>query len=88
MQLKARAIYQLPDGRELVARITRGDKPVLHNLSASDAGQYELDSEGRLVFNGQMTSWNADDLLDTGRVAPPEVSAILGGSTTTAPTEI
>ncbi|HEY6230927.1 MAG TPA: hypothetical protein VIW64_06675 [Pyrinomonadaceae bacterium] len=72
MDLKERAIYQLPNGRELFARITPEKKIVLHNLSASASGQYELNPEGRLLFNGQLTAWEISDLLETGRVAPAE----------------
>jgi hypothetical protein len=77
MNFKERAIYQLPNGRELVACVTRGDKTVLYNLSASESGRYELNSEGRLLFDGQLTAWQMDDLLETGRVAAPEVTSIL-----------
>jgi hypothetical protein len=73
MDLKERAIYQLPNGRQLFARITREQQVVLYNLNASEKGQYELNADGRLLFNGQMTAWEIADLLETGRVAPPEV---------------
>jgi|GEM_PF-1668621 len=73
MDLKERAIYQLPNGRQLFARITREQQVVLYNLNASETGQYELNPDGRLLFNGQMTAWEIADLLETGHVAPPEV---------------
>lgn len=82
MDLKERAIYQLPNGRELVARVTDGAKVVLHNLSATEPGQYEVNSEGRLLFDGQLTAWEMHDLLDTGRMATPNLTAVLlDGST-------
>ena len=74
MHLKERAIYQLPNGRELFARISGERQVVLYNLGATETGQYELNSDGRLLFNGQMTAWEIADLLDTGRTARPEVT--------------
>jgi hypothetical protein len=83
MDLKERAIYQLPNGRELVARLTPGNRVVLYNLSASLPGQYELNSEGRLLLNGELTAWETKDLFETGRVASPDLTEILvEGSTT------
>jgi hypothetical protein len=73
MDLKERAIYRLPNGRELFARITGEQQVVLYNLSASETGQYELNADGRLLFNGQLTAWGIADLMETGRVAPPEM---------------
>ena len=77
MSFKERAIYQLPNGRELVARVTDGDRVVLYNLSASVPGQYELNLEGRLLFQGELTAWETRDLHDTGRVASPGLTAHL-----------
>lgn len=77
MDIKERAIYQLPNGRELVADATMENQAVLYNLSASEPGHYQLNAEGRLVFNGQLTAWAKDDLLETGRFAPPDVTAAL-----------
>ena len=51
------------------------DRAVLYDLSAS--GRYELNSDGRLLFDGRLTAWEMDDLLETGRVAAPEVTSIL-----------
>ena len=80
MDLKERAIYQLPNGRELFARVANEAKAALYNLSASESGEYTVDSEGRLLFNGQLTAWEIDDLMDTGRTATPDLTAILAGS--------
>lgn len=77
MDLKERSIYQLPSGRELVARRNRDSKIVLYNLSASEPGEYESNAEGRLLFNGKLTSWDMDDLLDTGRTASPDLAAVV-----------
>lgn len=75
MDFKERAIYQLPNGRELVAHLTGGNKAILYNLTASEPGKYELNPEGRLLLNGRLTAWGMDDLLDTGRVASPDLAA-------------
>jgi hypothetical protein len=77
MNFKERSIYQLPNGRELVARTIHEDKLILYNLSATDFGKYELTDDGRLMLNGQLTAWGTEDLLDTGRIASPDVAAIL-----------
>ena len=81
--LKERGIYLLPNGRELFARVTNEDKATLYNLSASESGEYTIDSEGRLLVNGRLTAWDIDDLSETGRMAAPEVTAILAGSADT-----
>ena len=77
MNLKERAIYQLPNGRELVARVADGDRVVLYNISAQVPGQYELNSDGRLLFHGELTAWEMKDLHETGRVASPDLTAHL-----------
>lgn len=79
MNLKERAIYQLPNGRELFARVTDEDRAALYNLSASESGEYTVDPEGRLLFNGQLTAWDIHDLSDTGRTAKPAVTAVMAG---------
>jgi hypothetical protein len=82
MNLKDRAIYQLPNGRELVACLTCDNKTLLFSVSASESGLYELNSDGRLLCDGQLTAWQIDDLLETGRVAAPEMKSILADSST------
>jgi hypothetical protein len=80
MDLKERAIYQLPNGRELVAQLSAGGKAILQNVSASDPDLYEMNEEGRLLLNGQLTAWAVDDLIDTGRTASPHMSGVLAES--------
>lgn len=80
MKLKDRAIYQLPNGRELIACLTPHQQIVLLGNSASASGLYELNSDGRLLADGQLTAWQMDDLLDTGRVAEPEMTKTLADS--------
>ena len=83
MDLKERGIYQLPNGRELVARLSSNNKVFIYNLTASEPGQYELNSEGRLTLNGRLTAWGMGELLYTGRVAPPDVASVLVESVAT-----
>lgn len=81
MDLKERVVYQLPNGREVFARGSSGDKAVLYSLSATETGEYTFDAEGRLLFEGQLTPWDIDDLAETERMAPPEVTGVLAGAT-------
>jgi hypothetical protein len=80
MKLKERAIYQLPNGRELVARVINPDRLVLQNLSPTHPGEYELSTEGRLSCDGKLTGWGVDDLVETGRTAPPDLTGALDDS--------
>ena len=77
MNLKDGTIYKLPNGRELVASVSCDNGTVLFSLSASEAGLYELNSEGRLLVDAQLTAWHTDDLLETGRIAAPELTSSL-----------
>jgi hypothetical protein len=77
MNLKDRAIYQLPNGRELVACRTCDNETLLFSVSATESGLYELNSEGRLLLDGRLTAWERNDLLETGRLASLEVTSIV-----------
>ena len=77
MDLRERAVYQLPNGRELVARVIRDSKIILYNLDSSEPRHYEVDERGRLLLNGRLTAWATDDLLEPGRTVPPEGTALL-----------
>jgi len=83
MTLKDRAIYQLPNGRELIACLTSDQQIVLLGNSVSVSGFYELNSDGRLLLDGQLTAWQIDDLLDTGRIAEPGLTKTLAESSMT-----
>lgn len=83
MNLTDRAIYQLPNGRELVACSTCDNKTLLFSVSATESGLYEFNSEGRLLCDGQLTAWQIDDLLETGRTAGSEMASILVELSTT-----
>ena len=76
MEFKERAIYQLPNGRELVA-LRDNSEVVLQNLSAAYPGKYELSAEGRLSLDGKITGWSVEDLIETGRFAEPELTGTL-----------
>jgi hypothetical protein len=80
MELRERAVYRLPNGRELVARVSRGRTIVLYNLDSSDPRQYQVDEQGRLLLNGRLTAWATADLREEGRTVPPEVIASLSRS--------
>ena len=77
MDLKQGVIYQLPNGRELVAHRTSGNRFVLNNLNGSEPCQYELNSDGRLMLSGRLTAWGLEELLDTGRMISKEAAAVL-----------
>ena len=85
MNLKDHAIYQLPNGRELIACLTSDQQIVLFGNSASVSVLYELNSDGRLLVDGQLTAWQIDDLLDTGRVAEPEMTKTLAENSMAVP---
>lgn len=85
MNLKDSAVYRLPNGRQLVAYMTCDNETVLFSLSDSESGMYELNSEGRLLFDGQLTAWQIDNLTETGRVAAAEVTSILTVTSGTEP---
>ena len=82
MKLKEWVVYRLPNGRELVACKNNSNGMVLHSLNCSEPGQYELNSAGRLLLDGQMTAWEVADLFETGRMAPDD--AILFADPTAA----
>lgn len=77
MNLKDRAIYQLPNGRELVACMTCDNETLLFSVGATESSLYELNSDGRLLCDGRLTAWQVDDLLETERVAGPDMTSIL-----------
>lgn len=83
MEIKEYAIYQLPNGRELIAQRREGAM-ILSKLSVGDdASEFELNSEGRLIFNGRLTGWDMSDLVETGRVATPDKLNVLSESVQT-----
>ena len=85
MNLRDTAVYRLPNGRELVAYVTCDNKTVLFSLRDSEPGMYELNADGRLLFEGRLTAWQFDDLIETGRVAAAEVTSLLAANSITDP---
>jgi len=75
MDLKEQVVYQLPNGRDLVARFAAGNSIFLGSLSASDEIHYEVNTEGRLFAHGRLTGWSVNDLSDTTRMLSPEATA-------------
>lgn len=77
MNLKDRAVYRLPNGRELVAYLTCDNETLLLSVSESQSGLYKLNSDGRLLCDGQLTAWQIDDLMETELVAGGEITSTL-----------
>lgn len=75
MNLRDRAIYRLPNGRELIARVNTEEKTLLCSVSSAEYVEYEVSAEGRLFAHGRSTAWSTEDLSDTARVLSPEASA-------------
>lgn len=75
MHLRDGAIYQLPNGRELIARVSAGEETRLCSINSAEDVQYEVSSEGRLFAHGRLTAWSTEDLSDTSRVFSPEAPA-------------
>jgi hypothetical protein len=72
MTLRQRGIYQLPNGRELIAlpRHERGQVSfVLCGWEQFEMSEYEVNQAGRLLTQGKLTAWDVTQLRDTGRTA-------------------
>ena len=66
MDLRVGGVYCLPNGRELIVLGKRENGHVSYRLS-SRSGQYEINDEGRLIYEGSLTAWDVSNLCDTGR---------------------
>jgi hypothetical protein len=74
MGLRERGIYCLPNGRELVVICNRENGSVSYRLACpngSDAGEYVVSDDGRLLCQGRLTAWDVSNLSDTGRTVDP-----------------
>ncbi len=71
MQLISNQIYRLPDGREMIALCSKEGIYCLHDqkLGPAAAPVYWVNSDGKILFWGRPTPWQAGDLQDTGRVS-------------------
>jgi hypothetical protein len=81
---RAGGIYILPNGRELMAA---GDETNFY--AASDNGdllRYELNENGRLLYQGRLTAWSAEDLRDSTQTAELPLTAQVGQSSETTGT--
>ena len=65
--------------------MTCDNETLLFSVSATESGLYELNSDGRLLCDGQLTAWQVDNLLETGRVAGPDMTSILVERSTAGP---
>lgn len=77
MKLRERAVYRLPNGRELVARVQSGATITLYNLDPADPREYRVDEHGRLLLNGRRTAWATADLREHSGTVPPDITARL-----------
>lgn len=68
MIFKTGGIYVLPNGRELMAS---GDGSTFYAIAddGESALRYELNESGRLLCEGKLTAWGAEDLRDTQQTA-------------------
>ncbi len=70
MHLRGGGIYCLPNGRELVVIRVGENGSTSYRLSCtncSDANDYEVSDDGRLICEGRLTAWDISNLSDTGR---------------------
>lgn len=72
MVFRARGIYCLPNGRELI--VLRNDEEGLVLCGAVSCDRFEMDEfsvneAGRLIHQGKLTAWDISNLSDTGRTA-------------------
>ena len=82
MILRERGIYCLPNGRELIVLRNDDEGCVLYgpvSCERFEMGEFLLNQDGRLVYQGKLTAWDISNLSDTGRTAvnilgPPVVS--------------
>ena len=68
MVFKKGGIFVLPNGRELMAS---GDGTIFYAIAdnGEDVLRYELNDDGRILCQGRLTAWGAEDLRDTHRTA-------------------
>ena len=78
MELRENGIYELPDGRELIARTGKGGGCLLHDpkRGVAAAPLYRVNSCGQLLSWGRTTFWTIKDLRDTGRISLPQMQGV------------
>lgn len=70
-RLRERGIYVLPDGREFVVHAVFRGGYVFYtpeNWDLFRPHSYESNADGQISRNGQVTTWNIEDLIDTTRM--------------------
>jgi hypothetical protein len=72
VRLRNLGIYQLPDGREVIADLLYRDGATLYSARGWEAyglAEFRVGHDGRLLSGGRPTPWNVEHLRDTGREA-------------------
>jgi hypothetical protein len=72
ISLRERGIYSLPNGRELVVLRKHENGRVTYVLGGwrrFELTEYEVNEEGRLIYQGNLTAWDSANLRDTGQTA-------------------
>jgi hypothetical protein len=78
MILRERGIYCLPNGRELVVLRNDDEGSVLYDpvsCGRFELGEFLVNQDGRLVYQGKLTAWDISNLNDTGRTAVDNLSS-------------
>jgi hypothetical protein len=70
--IRERGVYQLPDGRELIASGSGGFFKLYDTLAWKYLGPplYEIREQEGLTSFGRPTPWRIRDLVDKGQTAP------------------
>ena len=78
MSLKPDAIYILPNGNEVIARLASDGGILLHNPreGVAAAPEYLVSPSGTLLSWVQKTTWTQSDLRDTGLRSRPEIQRL------------
>lgn len=71
-KLRERGIYSLSDGREFVVHAVFRGGYVFYtpeDWELFGAYAYESDADGQIRWNGELSQWRTEDLVDTSRTA-------------------
>jgi hypothetical protein len=72
VRLRNLGIYQLPDGRELIADVLYRDGATLYSRRGWEAlglAEFRVGPDGRLISGERPSPWKVEHLRDTGREA-------------------
>ena len=70
VHLRERGVYRLPDGQEVIALRGLRSGHFLYSpeaLADYKLPEYEMNSAGELLRDGEATGWGINDLADMGR---------------------